>query len=71
MSAKARIAATSAGIILLFAMAAVAARYAARMIDVPPMAFMGGYLVGALSGCFAMRDWMHKTGQMKRKGKRT
>lgn len=55
------LAATGAAVFLV--MAGVAIRYSGMLRDVPMLAIMAGYGLGAVSAWFAAKDWNKKTGK--------
>ncbi len=58
---RAILAATGAAVFLT--MAGVAIRYSGMLRDVPMLAIMAGYGLGAVSAWFAARDWQRMAGE--------
>ena len=58
---RAMLAATGAAVFLT--MAGVAIRYSGMLRDVPMLAIMTGYGLGAVSSWFAAKDWNKKAGK--------
>lgn len=58
---RAVLAATGAAVFMV--MAGVAIRYSGMLRDVPMLAIMAGYGLGAVSAWFAALDWNKRTGK--------